>query len=313
MDWSAQTVLITGGSGTFGRSMAAHLLARGVKKLRILSRGEERQRQMALEFPDKRVSFLIGDVRDSARMVLALRGVDVVFHAAALKQIPIVSYNPWEAIATNVVGTENVLQAAMANEVKKTILISSDKAPAPANLYGATKMCAEHLTIASNAYAGGMSPRPCFAVVRYGNVAGSTGSVVDVFRKQYAETGRVKLTDDRMTRFWWPVSEAVAWTAKVAEIAEPGCLYVPLIASVKVLDIALHITGGDRSKIDVVGMRSGEKLHETMLGEEEAARADFGDRMYVVRPDAVEHGVRVSYNSRDNGQWLTGEQAVRLA
>jgi UDP-N-acetylglucosamine 4,6-dehydratase len=202
------------------------------------------------------------------------------------------------------------LRAALDCKVKKVIVISSDKAPSPANLYGATKMCAERIAIAANAYTSGLSPRPIFSVVRYGNVAGSTGSVVSVFRKQFAEQGQVFLTDERMTRFWWTAKQAVAWTSSVAEIMEPGCLYVPLIPSVKIIDIARYIAG---NRIAIVGMRNGEKIHETMLTEDEMSKAEPRNGMYVIRPDAKEWTVRVSYNSRDNSNWLSGEEAVKLA
>ncbi len=315
--WQDEVVLCTGGSGFFGNALASHLLPLGVKKLRIFSRGEERQRVMAERFseymkPGGSLTFGIGDVRDLDRLRLAFRGVTTVFHAAALKQIPTCEASPWEAVATNVLGTEQVLRAALECGVRRVLFISSDKAAGgPTNLYGATKMCAEKLVISSNAYAGGMSPRPIFAVVRYGNVAGSTGSVVHVFREQMKQDGWVKVTDPAMTRFWWTAEDAVRFAVRVAGIMEPGCLYVPQLPSVRIRDIALEFCS--ESLIQYTGIRTGEKLHEVLISADEMVRAEPLDGMWIIRPDGKECGVKVPYNSRDNDRWLTGAQAVKMA
>ncbi len=315
--WGDEVCLVTGGTGTFGNALASYLLPLGVKKLRIFSRGEERQRTMAERFseytrPGGSLTFGIGDVRDLDRLRMAFRGVTTIFHAAALKQVPSCNASPFEAIKTNIMGTQEVLQAALECGVRRVVFISSDKAAGgPANLYGATKMCAEYLVVASNAYAGGMNPRPAFCVARYGNVAGSTGSVVQVFREQLSRDGYVQITDPAMTRFWWMAADAVRFAVRVAEIAEPGCIYVPRLPSVKIMDIALALCGEEQIK--VVGIRVGEKLHETLLSGEEMSRVEPMDGGWVVRPDALERGACVSYTSRDNGRFLTGIEAIRMA
>jgi UDP-N-acetylglucosamine 4,6-dehydratase len=321
MDWSHETVLITGGTGTFGQAMARYLLERGVGKLRILSRGEERQRQMAVQFgdftkPGGPLTFGIGDVRDVQRLRMAFRGVSMVFHAAALKQIPVCEYSPFEAVQTNIIGTQNVLQAAMDCSVQKVILISSDKAAGGAvNLYGATKMCAERLTIAANAHAAGMRPRPIFGVVRYGNVVGSTGSVIHAFREQHKQGGVLYVTDPEMTRFWWTADQAVDFTARVASELKAGYIYIPKLPSVRIMDIAKAMYPSDTIRIS--GMRQGEKLHETLVSAEEMVRAIPGNCMWLIPPfadsDTGAKGLYVAYTSRDNDCWLTGEEAVRIS
>jgi UDP-N-acetylglucosamine 4,6-dehydratase len=272
---------------------------------------------MALELgaaaqPGGNVTFGIGDVRDLERLRLAFRGVTTVLHAAALKQVPSCSYSPFEAIQTNIIGTQNVLRASLDCGVRRVIFISSDKAAGgPANLYGATKMCAEYLVVDANAYAGGMNPRPVFAVARYGNVAGSTGSVIHVFREQMKQDGWVKVTDPQMTRFFWTVVDAVTFTARVAEIAEPGCIYVPKLPSVKIHDVALEFC--PEELIEYVGIRTGEKIHETLISADEMARAEPIDGGWVLRPGAKEMGLRLAYTSRDNDRWLSGAEAIAMA
>jgi UDP-N-acetylglucosamine 4,6-dehydratase len=316
INWKTETVFCSGGTGTFGNALADYLLPLGVKKLRIFSRGEERQRAMATKFaeyaqPGGSLTFGIGDVRELDRLRMALRGVTTVFHAAALKQIGVCEYSPFEAVSTNVIGTENVLKAALECGVRRVLVISSDKAVSPLNLYGATKMCAERVTIAANAYAGGMNPRPVFAVARYGNVAGSTGSVVHVFREQMKQDGWVRVTDPAMTRFWWTAEDAVKFAVDVAGMMEPGGLYVPQLPSVRIKDIALEFCS--ESLIQYTGIRTGEKLHETMISADEMVRAVPLQGGWLIRPDGREYGVRVSYNSRDNDTWLTGKQAIEMS
>ena len=317
--------LVTGGTGTFGVNMADLLLnTLRVKKLRILARGEERMRQMAERFaahivPGGPLTFLVGDVRDIGRLRLALHGVDVVLHAAAMKQIPLCEYNPLEAVATNVMGTENVIRACLDNGVGRMLLISSDKAAGgPLNLYGATKMCAERLVMAANAYSGGRNPKPIFAAVRYGNVAGSTGSAVHVWRKQAADGQPLTITDADMTRFWWSARQAVEWTASVVENMEPGCVYVPIIPSVCMLDIARCVAQEAGEWIGIhpwyveTGIRPGEKLHEVLVSGEEMGMAELQNDRWCIRYDKAMRGPMAPYTSRDCERRLTGAEALRL-
>ena len=230
-------------------------------------------------FDDDRLRLLLGDVRDRDRLRVATRGVDVIVHAAALKQVPACEYNPFEAVQTNVLGAENVVAAAIDNDVPLTIALSTDKAVNPVNLYGATKLCAEKIVAQANVYAG--SARSRFASVRYGNVVGSRGSVIPIFKAQ-AETGVVTITDERMTRFWITLEEAVEFVISSMPLVQGGETFVPKIPSMRITDVADALAPGAERRI--VGIRPGEKLHEVMLTEDEARNAyDLGDR-YVILP-----------------------------
>jgi UDP-N-acetylglucosamine 4,6-dehydratase/5-epimerase len=253
-------------------------------------------------------------VRDRERLVRAMHGVDIVVHAAALKQVPACEYNPMEAIKTNIMGTANVVEAALDAGVKKVLTVSTDKAVSPANLYGATKLAAEKLTIQSNAYAGGSATR--FSCVRYGNVVGSRGSVVPLFLK-LRSTGKITITDDRMTRFWLSLDQGVRFVIDSIEQMEGGEVFVPKIPSTKVTDLARAIAPD--AEINIIGIRPGEKLHEMLISEDEARHTIELDKMYVVQPaEATWFGYSwkdkgkelkegFSYSSDNNTEWLDVE------
>jgi UDP-N-acetylglucosamine 4,6-dehydratase/5-epimerase len=262
------------------------------------------------------VRYLIGDVRDLERLRLATRGVDLIVHAAALKQVPACEYNPFEAVQTNVIGTQNVISAGIDNRVRLTVLLSTDKAVNPANLYGATKLCAEKIVAQAGAYVGTGPAR--FAAVRYGNVVGSRGSVVPIF-KQQAAAGRVSITDERMTRFWITLEQAVQFVLSSIPLAQGGETFVPKIPSMRILDLAATIAP-DAERV-TTGIRPGEKLHEVLLTEDEARNSyDLGDR-YVILPyrhEAAEprgtplpDGFR--YTSDSNDRWLSPDELRAIA
>ncbi|MFH1184372.1 MAG: UDP-N-acetylglucosamine 4,6-dehydratase (inverting) [Chloroflexota bacterium] len=281
MNWNDQVVMVTGGTGSFGRKFVEIMLQDfHPKKLIIFSRDEMKQHEMrGLGFDQPNVRFFIGDVRDRERLLRAMHGVDVVVHAAALKQVPACEYNPMEAVKTNIFGTSNVVEAALDAGVRKVLALSTDKAVNPVNLYGATKLAAEKLTVQSNAYAAGTSTR--YSCVRYGNVVGSRGSVVPAFLKQRGN-GRLTITDERMTRFWLSLEEGVRFVIGCIENMHGGEVFVPKIPSMKVVDLARAIAPG--AALDVVGIRPGEKLHEVLISEDEARNTVESQRMYVVKP-----------------------------
>ncbi|MBE7536618.1 MAG: UDP-N-acetylglucosamine 4,6-dehydratase (inverting) [Anaerolineales bacterium] len=312
MDWKNQVILITGGTGSFGKKFTQTLLAeKQPKKIIIFSRDELKQHEMQVGgFNHPSLRYFIGDIRDRERLVRAMHGVDVVVHAAALKQVPACEYNPMEAIKTNIMGTANVVEAALDAGVEKVMTISTDKAVSPANLYGATKLAAEKLTIQSNAYAGGSATK--FSCVRYGNVVGSRGSVVPLFLKQ-RESGAVTITDERMTRFWLSLEQGVKFVIDCIEQMEGGEVFVPKIPSTKVVDLAKAIV--PNAKINIIGIRPGEKLHEMLISEDEARNTVERGNMYVVKPpeplwkrdmnyegNPLPEGFH--YSSDNNSEWL---------
>jgi len=281
MDWSNNVVLVTGGTGSFGKKFIKVMLDEiQPKKVIVFSRDELKQHEMQTSgFNHPNLRFFIGDVRDRDRLRRAMNGVDIVVHAAALKQVPACEYNPMEAIKTNIMGTSNVVEAALDASVKKVLAISTDKAVNPINLYGATKLAAEKLVIQSNAYAAGTATR--YSCVRYGNVVGSRGSVVPVFLKQ-RQTGQVTITDERMTRFWLSLEQGVRFVIKCIEQMEGGEVFVPRIPSMKVIDLARAIA--PQAKINVIGIRPGEKLHEVLISEDESRTTVELESMFVVQP-----------------------------
>jgi UDP-N-acetylglucosamine 4,6-dehydratase len=312
---AGKTVLITGGTGSFGKKFVQIVLERyAVKKLIVFSRDELKQYEMQQAIHDERVRFFIGDVRDPERLHRAFHGVDVVVHAAALKQVPACEYNPIEAVKTNIIGAQNIINAAVDNGVQKIIALSTDKAANPINLYGATKLCSDKLFIAGNAYSGVANTR--FSVVRYGNVIGSRGSVIPLFREQ-AKAGVLTITDKRMTRFWITLERGVEFVIHCLEVMHGGELFIPKIPSMKVMDLAKAIA--PKCKFKVTGIRPGEKLHEVLLPEGEAYRALEFKEMYIVEPDVQalgegrhNGGKRVNpdfeYASNTNTKWLTMKQ-----
>ncbi len=320
MDWSNLVVLITGGTGSFGKKCTQILLTeKKPKKVIIFSRDELKQHEMRISgFDHPSLRYFIGDVRDRERLIRAMHGVDVVIHAAALKQVPACEYNPLEAVKTNIIGTSNVLEAALDAGVKKVMTISTDKAVNPVNLYGATKLVAEKLTIQSNAYAAGTATR--YACVRYGNVVGSRGSVVPIFLKQ-REQGVLTLTDERMTRFWLSLEEGVRFVLRCIEQMEGGEVFVPKIPSMKIIDLACAIA--PQARIEIIGIRPGEKLHEVLISEDEARHTVELEDMFVIQPAEafwfgyqwqhrgrqLDHGFR--YSSDTNTRWLDQESIQR--
>ena len=313
MDWKDKVVLITGGTGSFGKKFTKILLEeKSPRKIIIFSRDELKQHEMQIHgFNHPSLRYFIGDVRDRERLLRAMHGVDIVVHAAALKQVPACEYNPMEAIKTNIMGTANVVEAALDAGVKKVMMISTDKAVSPANLYGATKLAAEKLTIQSNAYAAGSATR--YSCVRYGNVVGSRGSVVPLFLKQRA-SGTVTITDDRMTRFWLSLEQGVRFVMNCIEQMEGGEVFVPKIPSTKVTDLAQAIA--PTANLNIIGIRPGEKLHEYLISIDEARHTIELDRMYVIQPaEAIWFGYSwkemgkelpegYHYSSDNNSEWL---------
>ena len=314
-------ILITGGTGSFGKLIVKTILERyKPNKLIVFSRDELKQFEMAKIFPDtkyKCMRYFLGDVRDQNRLHEAFHNVDYVIHAAALKQVPACEYNPFEAIKTNVMGAQNIIRAAIAQKVKRVIALSTDKAASPVNLYGATKLCSDKLFIAGNAMSGGEVTR--FAVVRYGNVVGSRGSVIPFFLEQ-RKKGKLTVTDERMTRFSISLQHGVDFVLANLDRMHGGELFVPKIPSYRILDVAKAVA--QDAEIELIGIRSGEKLHELMISEDDSRHTIEFDDYYIIQPDFVwwskkqsllKRGGKqcddgFSYNSATNTQWLTVEE-----
>lgn len=278
--FDGQAVLVTGGTGSFGGNFVRRLLKdHKPKKVVVFSRDELKQSDLARELDDRRLRFLLGDIRDLPRLQRAFDGIDVVVHSAALKQVPATEYNPFEAVKTNVIGAENIINAAIDNGVRRVVALSTDKAVNPANLYGATKLCMERLFIAGNIYAAGKKTR--FCVVRYGNVLGSRGSVLPLYRARRA-SGRLPITDTRMTRFWITLDQSVDTVVFAAEKMHGGEIFVPKLPSMKMTSLARVLA--PECRLDVVGVRPGEKIHEALLTDDEVARTVDVGRCYVVKP-----------------------------
>ena len=317
MDWNNQVILVTGGTGSFGKKFIEIMLKEyHPAKLIVYSRDELKQHEMrASGFDHPSLRYFIGDIRDLPRLHRAMRNVDVVVHAAALKQVPACEYNPMEAVKTNILGSSNVVDAALDEGVKKVIALSTDKAVNPVNLYGATKLAAEKLIVQSNAYAGGRETR--LSCVRYGNVVGSRGSVVPVFLRQ-REKGRLTITDERMTRFWLSLEQGARFVIKCIELMKGGEVFVPKIPSMKVIDLAKAVA--PEAEIEIIGIRPGEKLHEVLISRDESRSTIEMEDMFVVLPveafwfggewkskgKEVADGFR--YSSSENPDWLTVDQ-----
>lgn len=279
-----KAVLITGGTGSFGRKITEIILQRyKPKRLIIYSRDEMKQYEMSQQFPDSTYAcmrYFIGDVRDKERMYRAFHHVDYVIHAAALKQVPAAEYNPFEAVKTNILGAQNVIDVAIDQGVKKVVALSTDKAANPINLYGATKLCSDKLFIAGNSYVGWDST--IFSVVRYGNVVGSRGSVIPFFLK-CRESGVLPITDPRMTRFWITLDQGVDFVLKCLEAMVGGELFVPKLPSMNIMELAKVIA--PECKTEIVGIRPGEKLHEVMIPRDDAKRTIEFEHHFIIQPD----------------------------
>lgn len=322
-----KTILITGGTGSFGKKFTKTILTQynDVKKIIIYSRDEFKQFMMSnmpefKPYSDK-LRYFIGDVRDKERLMMAMEGVDFVIHAAALKQVPACEYNPFEAVKTNIGGAQNVIECALTRNVEKVVALSTDKACAPINLYGATKLCSDKLFIAGNSYSGAKRTR--FSVVRYGNVAGSRGSVIPFFQKLVAEgASSLPITDMKMTRFWLKLEQAVEMVLYALENMRGGELFVKKIPSMHMPDLAKAVASN--LSVHEIGIRPGEKIHEQMITKEDAPNTiEFND-FYIILPqmtfqnisydykDAKKVASDFEYHSGNNTQWLSIEDMKKL-
>lgn len=307
------SVLITGGTGSLGKSLVEHLLRdTNVRRIAILSRDELKQQHLRTQFQDDpRLRWFLGDVRDLDRLKRAFHGVDFVIHAAALKQVDTGEYNPMEFIKTNVLGSQNVIDASIDAGVKRVVALSTDKASSPVNLYGATKLTADKLFVAANNYS--FTYGTTFSVVRYGNVMGSRGSVIPYFRDIAAQGKPLPITDLRMTRFWISIESAVKFVIDSLEMMTGGELYVPKIPSMKITDLAYAVAPG--AKLLEIGMRPGEKLHEEMISADDSRRTIILENRYVVTPVVAEWGYEPpigatmpegrAYRSDTNEMWMS--------
>ena len=318
-DLNNKTILVTGGTGSFGNQFVETVIKNyKPKKLIIFSRDELKQYEMSQKFSPNQHDFIryfIGDVRDYNRLEMALRGVDIVIHAAALKHVPIAEYNPYECIHTNVIGAENIVRASLKNGVKQVLALSTDKAVSPINLYGASKLAAEKIFVAANNIRG--DDPTVFSVVRYGNVVGSRGSVVPFFKKLINDgVDSLPITDAEMTRFWITLDQGVDFVLSNLALMEGGEIFVPKIPSMKIIDLAQALKPG--VKTHIIGIRPGEKLHEWMLTSDESLNTVETEDRYVLLPSFlkewhahVQHkqlNERMVYSSETNTDWLSHEQ-----
>lgn len=318
---TGSSILITGGTGSFGKAFIDYALKNfDPKRIVIFSRDELKQYEARQRFnDDPRLRWFIGDIRDQHRLKRAMHNIDYVVHAAALKQVDTAEYNPFEYVQTNIIGSQNVVEAAIDTGVKKIVALSTDKASSPLNLYGATKLAADKLFQSANHYAAGYESR--FSVVRYGNVMGSRGSVIPFFKKLAAEGKPLPITDSRMTRFWITLPQAVQFVVDSFDLMVGGELYVPRIPSMKLTDLVEAVAPG--SETCEMGIRPGEKLHEEMISEDDSRRTLLLDNRYVVLPTIADWGDFVApegtplpdgfaYRSNTNDLWLTASDIQKL-
>jgi UDP-N-acetylglucosamine 4,6-dehydratase len=320
MDWHNLTILITGGTGSFGKKFTEFMLREHhPKKLIIYSRDELKQHEMRVSgFDHPSLRYFIGDVRDRDRLYRAMRGVDIVVHAAALKQVPACEYNPLEAVKTNINGAANIIDAAIDTGVAKVLALSTDKAVSPINLYGATKLVAEKLFVQANAYSGREGTR--FSCVRYGNVVGSRGSVIPLFKRQL-QSGRITLTDERMTRFWITLEQGVRFVIRNIGLMRGGEVFVPKIPSMRITDLS-DIIAPDCER-EIIGIRPGEKLHEMLISRDESRYTFEFEDMYLIQPvhpwweqsdyegaQAMADGAR--FSSDTNNWWLSPDELRQM-
>ena len=326
IDLNDKTILVTGGTGSFGQQFIRTILENfDMRRCIVFSRDEQKHYDMSQTFSVERypcMRYFIGDVRDVDRLELAMRDVDYVVHAAAMKHVPLAEYNPFECVMTNIHGAENVVKAALRKGVKRVIALSTDKAANPINLYGATKLAADKIFIAANNLAGAGGTE--FSVVRYGNVIGSRGSVIPFFRQLIAEDmPHLPITDERMTRFWINLDQGVQFVLSCLRMMRGGEVFVPKIPSMRIVDVARCLAPG--KPLEVIGIRPGEKLHEVMVPADEArATLDHGDRYvvlptFMVSPDAVYRAAGATpvkndfrYASDSNEEWLSGDELTEM-
>ncbi len=307
-----KSVLITGGTGSFGRSMASHLLRTQVKRVVVYSRDELKQFNLKNDLSSEdRMRYFVGDIRDLERLIVAMSKIDFVIHAAALKQVDTGEYNPMEFVKTNIIGSQNVITASIHAGVKKVIALSTDKASSPINLYGATKLTADKLFVSANNFSTTSGTQ--FSVVRYGNVMGSRGSVIPLFMEIARRNGVIPITDQRMTRFWITIKQAVEFVLESFELMNGGELFVPKIPSMKIIDLAEAVA--PKCRVTEIGIRPGEKLHEEMISPDDSRRTIELQNRYVVNPVLADWGYSppqgnsvpdsFSYRSDTNTEWLS--------
>lgn len=322
--FNGKSILLTGGTGSFGKRFISRLLREYTpKKVVVYSRDELKQYEMEKTFKTSQhpcMRYFLGDVRDKERLYRAMDGIDYVIHAAALKHVPAAEYNPFEFIKTNVIGAQNIIEAAIDRNVKKVVALSTDKACNPVNLYGATKLCSDKLFVSGNSYSGSHETR--FSVVRYGNVLGSRGSVIPFFMG-FKNGSVLPITDLRMTRFWITLDQGIDLVHAAFESMTGGEIFVPKIPSMRITDLARAVA--PESEIEVIGIRPGEKLHECMIGEDDAPYTIDAGRMYVIRP-AIQNwsstlGVQVQgkkvadgfrYSSESNDTWISTDELRKI-
>ena len=314
------SVLITGGTGSLGKSLVHYLLTETkVRRIAVFSRDELKQHDLRMHFKDEpRLRWFLGDIRDLDRLKRAFHGVDFVIHAAALKQVDTGEYNPMEFIKTNVLGSQNVIDASIDAGVKRVVALSTDKASSPINLYGATKLTADKLFVAANNYS--YTYGTTFSVVRYGNVMGSRGSVIPIFKNLASQGKPLPITDLRMTRFWISIEDAVKFVIDSLEMMTGGELYVPRIPSMKIIDLAHAVSAN--SKLEEIGMRPGEKLHEEMISADDSRRTIILDNRFVVTPVVAEWGYNLptgqtmpegqAYRSDTNDMWISASDIKKF-
>jgi UDP-N-acetylglucosamine 4,6-dehydratase len=314
-----KNILVTGGTGSFGKKFTEIVLKKyKPRRLIIFSRDELKQYEMAQVFPKEKypcLRYFIGDVRDKERLHRAFQGIDYIIHAAAMKQVPAAEYNPFEAVKTNILGAQNVIDVAIDRKIKRVVALSTDKAANPVNLYGATKLCSDKLFVAGNSYVG--RNQTCLSVVRYGNVVGSRGSVIPFF-KECTKNGVLPITDPRMTRFWITLEKGVTFVLESLEHMVGGEIFVPKLPSMNIMDLAKAI--GQNCKTEIVGIRPGEKLHEIMVPRDDALNTVEYETFYLIKPGFqfferrfCENGCKkvpdnFEYNSGTNTRWLTVDE-----
>lgn len=306
-------VLITGGTGSFGNAFTKMLLETKVKKIYILSRDEFKQNEMKKKFDNNRIQFFVGDIRDRDRLYRAFDGINYIVHAAAQKHVPSCEYNPFEAVKTNIIGAQNIIDAAIDRKVEKVIALSTDKAVSPTNLYGMTKGCMEKMFISGNAYSGNRKTK--FSIVRYGNVINSRGSVIPLWKKCVKEGEKLPLTDEKMTRFWITLEQAVDFVRAIFDSANGGEIFIPKLPSMRIIDLAKSISNSE-PRFNIIGIRQGEKLHEVLINNDEARNTiEFLNRFIILpkfewlKESNGRLGKKVSdkfiYSSDKNDDWIT--------